>query len=67
MGCSKQIVHLQEAVLKVWPVFIQASCQEMGEIKRSQSLPQRSSEMSSGSFPRSLSSVLIRIIVYKLT
>lgn len=29
MGCSKQIVHLQEAVLKVWLVFIQASCQEV--------------------------------------
>lgn len=27
MGCSKQIVHLQEATLKVWSVSIQAYCQ----------------------------------------
>ena len=38
-----------------------------GEMERSQPLPRRSSELNSGHFPSSLSSVLIPIITYKLT
>lgn len=66
MGCSKQIVHLQEATLKVWPVCTSVYCQEMWA-SRDQPLPRRSSKRSSRSFPRSPSLVLIAIIMYKLT
>lgn len=65
MGCSKQVVHLQEATLQVRPVCIQAYGQECEEAERSQPLLQRSSERNTGSFPQSPSLVLIPIIMSK--